>query len=100
MYSLIGLGVGLAYLFSLVAILFPELFPMEFREHDGSVGTYFEGGGHYVVVRPPLRVPDAPNRGDQMRTMTQALAVELEQLILEAPEQWHLVVPNWPSDRE
>lgn len=64
------------------------------------VGTYFEGDGHYVEVRPPLPVPDASSREDQMKTMTQALAVELEQLILQAPEQWHLVVPNWPSDRE
>jgi len=42
MYTLIGLGVGLAYLFSLAAVFFPGLFPPEFREHDGAVGTYFE----------------------------------------------------------
>src|SRR6185369_13900516 len=42
MYTLIGLGVGLAYLFSLVAVLVPGWFPEEFREHDGAVGTYFE----------------------------------------------------------
>jgi P-type Cu+ transporter len=50
MYSLIGLGVGLAYLFSLVAILFPGLFPQEFREHDGSVGTYFEAAAVIVTL--------------------------------------------------
>src|SRR2546422_8088603 len=38
MYSLIGLGVGLAYLYSLAAVFFPGLFPPEFREHDGAVG--------------------------------------------------------------
>ena len=43
MFSLIALGVGTAYLFSVVATLFPGLFPAGFRAADGSVGTYFEG---------------------------------------------------------
>lgn len=50
MYSLIGLGVGLAYLFSLAAIFLPELFPAEFREHDGAVGTYFEAAAVIVTL--------------------------------------------------
>jgi len=50
MYTLIGLGVGLAYLFSLVAILAPGLFPQEFREHDGAVGTYFEAAAVIVTL--------------------------------------------------
>ena len=50
MYTLIGLGVGLAYLFSLVAIFLPELFPLEFREHDGAVGTYFEAAAVIVTL--------------------------------------------------
>ncbi len=50
MYSLIGLGVGLAYLFSLFAIFLPDLFPVEFREHDGAVGTYFEAAAVIVTL--------------------------------------------------
>ncbi len=50
MYSLIGLGVGLAYLFSLAAIFAPGLFPLEFREHDGAVGTYFEAAAVIVTL--------------------------------------------------
>ena len=50
MYTLIGLGVGLAYLFSLVAIFLPGLFPPEFREHDGAVGTYFEAAAVIVTL--------------------------------------------------
>ena len=50
MYTLIGLGVGLAYLFSLVAIFFPQFFPEEFREHDGAVGTYFEAAAVIVTL--------------------------------------------------
>ncbi|MSQ49055.1 MAG: heavy metal translocating P-type ATPase [Betaproteobacteria bacterium] len=50
MYTLIGLGVGLAYLFSLAAVLFPGLFPPAFREHDGAVGTYFEAAAVIVTL--------------------------------------------------
>ncbi len=50
MYTLIGLGVGLAYLFSLAAVLAPGLFPSEFREHDGAVGTYFEAAAVIVTL--------------------------------------------------
>src|SRR5687767_6893516 len=50
MYTLIGLGVGLAYLFSLVAIFLPALFPQEFQEHDGAVGTYFEAAAVIVTL--------------------------------------------------
>ncbi len=50
MYTLIGLGVGLAYLFSLAAVFFPNLFPADFREHDGAVGTYFEAAAVIVTL--------------------------------------------------
>ncbi|HEV7929491.1 MAG TPA: heavy metal-binding domain-containing protein, partial [Nitrosospira sp.] len=50
MYTLIGLGVGFAYLYSLVAVLMPGWFPQEFREHDGSVGTYFEAAAVIVTL--------------------------------------------------
>jgi len=50
MYTLIGLGVGLAYLFSLAAVLAPAWFPPAFREHDGAVGTYFEAAAVIVTL--------------------------------------------------
>ena len=50
MYTLIGLGVALAYLFSLAAVFAPGLFPAEFREHDGAVGTYFEAAAVIVTL--------------------------------------------------
>ncbi len=50
MYTLIGLGVGLAYLYSLAAVLAPGRFPQEFREHDGAVGTYFEAAAVIVTL--------------------------------------------------
>jgi P-type Cu+ transporter len=42
MFTLIGLGVGVAYIYSLVAIFFPGLFPPSFRTQSGEVATYFE----------------------------------------------------------
>ncbi|MEC7743562.1 MAG: heavy metal translocating P-type ATPase [Pseudomonadota bacterium] len=42
MFTLIGIGVGIAYLFSLVATAMPELFPPAFRDHSGRVGVYYE----------------------------------------------------------
>ena len=42
MFTLIGLGTGAAFLDSLVATIFPRMFPASFREMDGSVPVYFE----------------------------------------------------------
>ena len=50
MFSLIGMGVGAAYLFSLVAVLVPQIFPEGFRDADGNVGVYFEAGAVIVVL--------------------------------------------------
>lgn len=62
--------------------------------------SYFEpGAGHRMVILPPV---EAPERGvpDRAAVMTQELAGRFERLIRAAPSQWHLVQPNWPSDRE
>jgi P-type Cu+ transporter len=50
MYTLIGLGVGLAYLYSVLAVLAPQLFPAEMAEHGGIVGTYFEAAAVIVTL--------------------------------------------------
>ena len=42
MFTLIGIGVGTAYGYSVVATLAPNLFPDSFRGHGGEVGVYFE----------------------------------------------------------
>lgn len=60
--------------------------------------TYYGGGRHLGVIHAPL---DATRRGrlrEDVARMTQDLAVELEGLIRLAPDQWHLMQPNWPSD--
>lgn len=42
MFTLIAIGTGTAYFYSVVAFLFPSLFPAAFRGHGGSVALYFE----------------------------------------------------------
>ncbi|MFT6879596.1 MAG: Cu+-exporting ATPase [Sediminicola sp.] len=42
MFSLIGVGAGAAFIFSIVALLFPSIFPDQFKNADGSVFLYFE----------------------------------------------------------
>ncbi|MER8473049.1 heavy metal translocating P-type ATPase [Mesorhizobium sp. M1328] len=50
MWTLISLGVGAAYLYSVVATLFPGLFPHQFRGHDGTVPVYFEAAAVIVAL--------------------------------------------------
>jgi len=42
MFTLIGLGAGIAWLFSIIALLFPGIFPDQFKTHSGTVYVYFE----------------------------------------------------------
>ena len=42
MFTLIGIGSGVAFLFSLVGLFFPDIFPEEFKTHHGTVHLYFE----------------------------------------------------------
>jgi Cu+-exporting ATPase len=42
MFTLIAMGVGVAYLYSIVATIAPDVFPASFRDSHGAVGLYFE----------------------------------------------------------
>ncbi len=50
MFTLIALGVSVAYVYSLVALLFPGIFPFSFRNEAGTVGTYFEAAAVIVTL--------------------------------------------------
>ncbi|WEX10442.1 heavy metal translocating P-type ATPase [Chelativorans sp. AA-79] len=50
MWTLISIGVGTAYLYSLVATLFPGIFPHRFRGHGGTVPVYFEAASVIVAL--------------------------------------------------
>ena len=42
MFTLIGLGVGVAYVYSVIATFLPQIFPHGFTDHAGNVPVYFE----------------------------------------------------------
>jgi P-type Cu+ transporter len=50
MFTLISLGVGAAWVYSLTAVLSPDLFPPSFRDEAGEVAIYFEAAAVIVVL--------------------------------------------------
>ncbi|MBI3595874.1 MAG: heavy metal translocating P-type ATPase [Nitrospirae bacterium] len=50
MFTLIAIGTGTAYLYSVVAMLFPDFFPQSFRHANGQVGVYFEAAVVITVL--------------------------------------------------
>ena len=50
MWTLISIGVGTAYLYSVFATLFPDVFPHQFRGHGGGVPVYFEAAAVIVAL--------------------------------------------------
>ncbi len=57
-----------------------------------------EGPGHRIVVHDEVDLPDGANRSERVARGAQKLTSILEEMIREAPSQWHLFQPNWPSD--
>lgn len=63
------------------------------------IAVYASGRHHEAVLRPPLDTARRTTFRADVARITQDLAHELEVLIRRAPDQWHLLQPNWPSDR-
>ncbi|MCB1438936.1 MAG: heavy metal translocating P-type ATPase [Nitratireductor sp.] len=72
MWTLIMLGVGAAYGYSVIATLVPQLFPAEFRTADGSVPVYFEASVVIVAlvfVGQVLELRARERTGDAIRAL-------------------------------
>ncbi|APG07368.1 Cu+-exporting ATPase [Bradyrhizobium elkanii] len=50
MFTLIAMGTGVAYVYSVVATVLPQIFPATFRSHDGAVAVYFEPAAVITVL--------------------------------------------------
>jgi KDO2-lipid IV(A) lauroyltransferase len=64
------------------------------------IAVYTSWRGHEAVLRPPLDTTRHGKFRADVSRITQDLAGALEALIRRAPDQWHLLQPNWPSDWE
>jgi phosphatidylinositol dimannoside acyltransferase len=60
--------------------------------------NFFEGDGHRCIIGPPLDTSRQGTIKEDITRITQALAADFEVLIRRAPDQWHMLQPNWPSD--
>jgi Cu+-exporting ATPase len=50
MFTLIAMGTGVAYLYSVIGTLFPQIFPAGFRDAHGAVAVYFEAAAVITVL--------------------------------------------------
>jgi Cu+-exporting ATPase len=86
MFTLIALGTGTAYLDSVVATLFPQIFPASFRDTHGSVATYFEAAAvitTLVLVGQVLELRARRQTGRAIRSLLKL-----------APQQAHLLASD------
>lgn len=83
MFTLISVGVGAAYVFSLAAVLFPGWFPESFRSAGGEVPVYFESAAvivTLVLLGQVLELRARARTGDAIRSLL-ALAPETAWLL-------------------
>src|SRR5258707_2579230 len=86
MFTLIGLGTGAAYLSSLFATLYPQLFPASFRDMHGAIPVYFEAA---AVITTLVLLGQVLELRARQRT-SGAIRV----LLNLAPQQAHLLAPD------
>lgn len=87
MFTLIGLGVSVAYLFSLVALFFPHIFPAAFRDpQSGEVALYFEAAAVIVTLVLLGQVLELKARGQTSAAIKALLGL--------APKTAHLIKPD------
>jgi Cu+-exporting ATPase len=83
MFTLIGLGTGAAYLYSVLATLFPQLFPASFRDMHAEVSVYFEAA---AVITTLVLLGQVLELRARQRTST-----AIRELLHYAPQTTHLV---------
>lgn len=86
MFTLIALGIGIAYLYSIFALLFPGFFPPEFRGTNGEVNLYFEAAAVITVLVLMGQVLELRGR--------EVTGLALKALLNLAPKMTHKINPD------
>jgi phosphatidylinositol dimannoside acyltransferase len=64
-------------------------------------GVYFRPHGrNHLRIGPPIPTERHGRLREDVTRITQELAHRFEELVRVAPQQWHVMQPNWPSDRD
>ncbi|CCD08939.1 copper transporting P-type ATPase [Legionella pneumophila subsp. pneumophila] len=83
MFTLITMGIGVAWIYSVVAVLFPGIFPLAFRSQEGTVAVYFEAAAvitTLVLLGQVLELKAREQTGSAIRALLKL-----------APERAHLI---------
>jgi P-type Cu+ transporter len=75
MFTLIALGVSVAYIYSVVATVIPNIFPHSFRSHDGTVPVYFEAAAVITALVLLGQVLELKARGRTSAAMKSLLGL-------------------------
>ena len=102
MFTLIAIGVGVAYLFSTVAVLFPDIFPAAFKGATGEVGVYFEAAAvitALVLLGQVLELRARSKTSDAIRALLD-LAPKTARIIREDGSEEDIALERvMPGDR-
>ena len=90
MFTLIAIGMGTAYVYSLVAALFPRAFPESLRGHDGQVALYFEAAAVITTLVLLGQVLELRARGRTADAVRALLAL--------APKTARRIAPDGPEE--
>jgi P-type Cu+ transporter len=96
MFTLIAAGTGVSYSYSVIATLFPHLFPESFRGHSGTVGVYFEAAATIVtlvLLGQVLELRARSKTGSAIRALL-ALAPETARIVRSAGREEEVPLEN------
>ncbi len=91
MFTLIAIGTGAAYLYSVAAVVAPGIFPSTFRDMSGNLGLYFEAAAVITVLVLLGQVLELKARNQTSSAIKALLGL--------APKTARLISPRWKRSR-